>query len=275
MRFTDYGLDGASRNVYFYAAAEINDAGKMSDLSEVAGPIQLVNARPPPAPVIRSVRSQVEGFDDATGARDTRVVVRVNPFPQGENVSQVALYRATNAQAALNVRLMTEVGAFAPDEDSVDTFADVEAPPYGMPIFYRVVALREIANERGDRENVPSPPSKVALANVVDVNRPTAPELVATAGAQTATELESHLELAEDSHSRDLPALQAQRPGIWTRFYEVNRTTSPCNIPPATTLPPTRRPPCSPRSTNTAIRSSPFQSASSMRRECSGRMSVR
>ena len=118
MRFTDYGLDGASRNVYFYAAAEINDAGKMSDLSEVAGPIQLVNARPPPAPVIRSVRSQVEGFDDATGARDTRVVVRVNPFPQGENVSQVALYRATNAQAALNVRLMTEVGAFAPDEDS-------------------------------------------------------------------------------------------------------------------------------------------------------------
>ena len=119
---------------------------------------------------------------------DTRVVVRVNPFPRARTFRKSRFTAPTYAQAALNVRLMSEVGAFAADED----------PSIPLPTWMPLLRDADLLSRRGaprDRERAwrtrerSFAAVKVALANVVDVNRPAAPELVATAGAQTATEL--------------------------------------------------------------------------------------
>ncbi len=49
--------------------------------------------------------------------------------------------------------------------------------PYGEPIFYRIVAMREIRNERSRLELIPSKPSNVVMASLIDNANPAAPRL--------------------------------------------------------------------------------------------------
>ena len=76
--------------------------------------------------------------------------------------------------------------------DLVDTFDDVPFIPYGDPLFYRVVAMREIRNERGQIEMVPSKPSNLVLASLIDNANPAAPRLSYSSDAPIGSPLTLH-----------------------------------------------------------------------------------
>jgi hypothetical protein len=179
VRFTDYTLGGASKNTYFYRAAEMSEQMRLGTSSDIAGPIALVNAYPAEAPVLRAAVTILEDFDAGTS---TGVKLTVNPYVASEGITKFNLYRATNEADTSTIRAMTLVGSFdaaAGDQtDLLDNFADLDFPPFGDPLFYRVVAMRKIVNERGEEELIPSQPSSIARASIVDVENPIAPPLL-------------------------------------------------------------------------------------------------
>jgi len=174
VRFTDYTLDGASTSFYFFFGVEMSNRMEVSDASPIAGPILLVNTMPAEEPSI--VRLESRTANAVTGAK-TGVKLEVNPYIGSEVIDKYQVFRATEYNKTTSVRTMDLVGEFAVDESIFDDFSDLNIPPFGDPLFYRVVALRKIKNEHDDEEWVPSKPSKVGLTNVIDVFNPPAPEL--------------------------------------------------------------------------------------------------
>jgi len=53
--FTDFGLDGTSKNTYFYTSREVGSTTQLGDFSKVKGPIKLVNTKAPENPEIKRV----------------------------------------------------------------------------------------------------------------------------------------------------------------------------------------------------------------------------
>ncbi len=185
VRFADYTLDGASRNIYFYFTREFGNMLKAGSASQMLGPVRLVNSVPPVAPEIGRVRAQPE--NQVLGTSPS-VTFEFNRYPSGENLKKVRLYRATSEEMAQTIRLMDEVGTFDLPENLaadklyrvVDTFADLkpgESVPYGQPLFYRLVVLREIRNEEAVLEYVPSIPSELVLVSIMDTVNPPAPAI--------------------------------------------------------------------------------------------------
>jgi len=183
VRITDYTLDGASTNIYFYFAVELTDQMRVSERSGVAGPVQLVNSMSPAAPAIRDVR--VRAANEALGIA-AAIVVQANPYSAAERVVQLRLYRALDAQAAQSVRTMTLVTTAAAGGELVDDFSDLGVIPFGDPLFYRVVAMRRFSNEQGREELAPSWPSEMRTAQMIDDVVPPAPELSFTYGTPIA-----------------------------------------------------------------------------------------
>jgi len=174
VRFTDYTLDGASTSVYYYYAIELSNRLVMSERSEMAGPVKLVNTYPPEEVAIKKV---LTSLGNTVLGIPTAVRFEVNPYVASEGIQQFQIYRASSPQDAVSVRTMQLAATVGSDTELLDTFEDLEFPPYNEPLFYRIVALREITNERAELEYVPSKPSNVALASIIDVNNPPAPEL--------------------------------------------------------------------------------------------------
>ncbi len=174
VRFTDYTLDGAASNQYFYGSRELSNQLVMSAMSPIVGPVKLVNAAPAEAPAIGRITISIA--NRVTGEKDG-VRFELNGYLPSESIRQIQLYRAFNSDAALSVRTMSLAKTVAAGADLMDTFNDLPFIPYGDPIFYRVVALREIRNERGQVELVPSKPSNVVMASLVDHVNPPPPRL--------------------------------------------------------------------------------------------------
>ncbi|HSU17362.1 hypothetical protein [Longimicrobium sp.] len=240
VRFTDYTLDGAAKNLYFYYAVEMSDQLRFSAGSAVAGPVRLVNAYPATAPAIRRVTSLIE--DPVLGIA-TGVSVVVNAYLPAEGITRFALYRATNAADAASTRTMSLVGRYAAEAgeetELVDYFADLPFPPFGDPLFHRVVALRRITNERGLFEEIPSQPSDLARASIIDVRNPVAPPLSFTSKPPTL----SHPERLDDgviswpsaTHNATYRLYRQEATGTWNRIHEVRTNASPVVVPLAST----------------------------------------
>jgi len=174
VRFTDYTLDGASTSIFFFFGVELSNRMEVSDSSEVAGPILLVNTMPAEEPAITKLESRTA--NTLTGAQ-TGVKLEVNPYIESEGIDKFQVFRATEFSKTSSVRSMNLVGEFELNEKLFDDFSDLNIPPYGEPLFYRVVALRKIKNEHDNDEWVPSKPSKVGLTNVIDTLNPPSPRL--------------------------------------------------------------------------------------------------
>jgi hypothetical protein len=174
VRFTDYTLDGASTSIFFFFGVELSNRMEVSASGEVAGPILLVNTMPAEEPAITKLESRTA--NSLTGAQ-TGVKLEINPYIESEMIDKFQVYRATEFVNSSSVRTMNLVGEFGIDEKLFDDFSDLSVPPYGEPLFYRVVALRKIKNEHDNDEWVPSKPSKVGLTNVIDTINPPSPEL--------------------------------------------------------------------------------------------------
>lgn len=185
VRFSDYTLDGASRNVYFYFSREVSSGLAAGEASVVKGPVRLVNTMPPVAPNLTSVRVSPESAVMETKAE---VVFQFNPPPEGERIRAIWIYRALDDGDARSIRTMKQLPAITLTEDLSttmpfevrDTFSDLpqgESIPYGQPIYYRVVVARRIENENEELELVPSVPSETIMVSVMDTVNPKAPPI--------------------------------------------------------------------------------------------------
>lgn len=184
VRFTDYGLDGASKNFYFYFGIEMSNQLKVSDRSPVAGPILLVNAFPAEEPTIKKTETRLSNELLEIG---TAVAFELNDYIASEGIQQFAIYRTSNPSDSLSIRTMKLVKTVAVGGEVTDDFSDVPFPLYGDPLFYRVVALREIVNENDQTEYIPSKPSNVVLTNIVDNVNPEPPNLSYTSDPPTTS----------------------------------------------------------------------------------------
>ena len=184
LRFTDYGLDGASKNFYFYFGVEMSNQLKVSDRSPVAGPILLVNAFSAEEPTIKKT---VTRLSNELLEISTAVEFEINDYIASEGIKQIDIYRTSNPSDSLSIRTMKLVKSVAIGGEVTDDFSDVPFPLYGDPLFYRIVALREIVNENAQTEYVPSKPSNVVLTNIVDNVNPEPPHLSYTSDPPTTS----------------------------------------------------------------------------------------
>jgi hypothetical protein len=189
VRFTDYTLDGTSINVYFYYGQEWANDMSFSDPGPIAGPIRLVNSYPAQAPQIRKFTTQLE---NPITSDTTAVLFEVNSYIPSERISKIRIYRALTMDDARSIRTMKlakeVVISNLTDEvwKVMDDFSDEGFPLFGETLFYRLVAVRTIMNEKDQLEDIPSLESALVLGSIVDVFNPPAPVLSFNAGSVTA-----------------------------------------------------------------------------------------
>lgn len=181
VRFTDYTLSGNSRNIYFYFAREIGIDTKVSERTPVSGPVVLVDAAPAEKPKIRRIVAQEE---DPALNKPAAVVFDLAEYIASERIRQYQVFRTTDFASAATVRTMQLASTVNVGDVVQDSFVDLSFPPFGRSLFYRVVALREIVNEQGQPEMIPSQPSEMVLANIIDVMNPVAPVITPQIGSQ-------------------------------------------------------------------------------------------
>jgi hypothetical protein len=188
IRFTDYKLDGASNAQYFYCSVEMTNRMQFGDRCAIAGPVRLINSMPPEPPQIKKVISQLS--NPILSIR-TAVKFEINNYLPSDNVVALRIYRTTREIDTKSVLTMKLVKTVTEDLLAVppvlfselidqleDDFEDLGYNPlYGDPLYYRLVALRKIKNEADNDEFIPSEPSNVILASIVDTVNPEAPVL--------------------------------------------------------------------------------------------------
>ncbi|HEX5733177.1 MAG TPA: hypothetical protein VF131_10105 [Blastocatellia bacterium] len=185
IQFTDFTLDGTSTNIFFYCGREIGNRGRLGEPSSIAGPVQLINTRPPDQPGAKKVYIKELNLLDNSGPT---VNFEINAYPDVQRVGRMLIYRATDPTDALSVRTMQLVKTVdiaetnQVGEPSTLLSDDFESGfvPYGDPLFYRIVALRKVKNPDGGTDWAPSQPSKLLLTAVIDTINPEAPEITFT-----------------------------------------------------------------------------------------------
>jgi hypothetical protein len=222
VRFTDYTLDGASSSVYFYCAAELANNMVMSDKSPILGPISLVNAMPPGAPEIKKVTTQLA---NPINNVPTAVIFEINKYIEAQNIKKYRIYRALNTDDAKTIRTMVLTCEINEGDVLQDTFSDLQVPPYGDALFYRIIAFREILNERNETEYIPSQPSNIAMTNVVDVINPEAPTLSFASDPLTTTPPKTfnHVVLSWNgtAYNGTYYLYKMNQTGNWQKIYKI------------------------------------------------------
>ena len=223
VRFTDYTLDGASTSIFFYYAVEMNNTLTMSDRSDILGPILLTNTAPPKAPEIREFHTRLE--NTVTGDT-TAVLFEINDYPEGEEISKILTYRTLNSIDAMSVRTMQLVATIDVNDPIIDDFSDLGFYPFGEVLYYRLVAVRTIKtgldNDIYETEDVPSYPSPLILANIIDVNNPPAPELTYTADENGDVLENVVIEWEPTAYNGTYRLYQMNNSGNWTELCTIS-----------------------------------------------------
>jgi len=232
VQFTDFKLDGTSRNLYFYRSREMGNELKLGAFSEVLGPIRIVHSNPLEAPeVVRIIPLQE---NKALGVSPS-IKVEINAFNEQLKIKHINVYRTTSRVNAESVRFMDLVGSYNIEDSQQgekiwsfrDEFTDLQETPYGSNLYYRVTALREVvykdqATGNNISELAPSQPSKIYSTVVAEVYAPNSPELVYESD-DTSNDILSNVTLSWNksglNHSYTLYKLSKQ--GNWQPIYDV------------------------------------------------------
>jgi hypothetical protein len=236
VRFTDYTLDGNSSNQYFYFGVELSNTMEVSDRSDISGPVLLLPANPPEAPVINGINVQLK---DAFNGIEPAVKLTINPYLPSVGIKYIKLFRTLLPEDSLSIRTMREAGVFTSIERIEDQFIDLGFVPYGQPIFYRIVVFREILNEQGEPELIPSKPSKRVLTNVVDTINPPAPELQRNSSPlSVSSPLEYRqvtLEWEPTAYNATYHLYKMDERGTWVKIHSVASNDALIQVPLADT----------------------------------------
>jgi len=231
--FTDFTLDGTSKNVYFYGVREMNLQMKMSEFGSIIGPIKLVNTNPPDAPEIRMavpvLENRIIGIAPA-------IQFEINAYPKNQYIRKVTLYRALNPLDAQSIRSMAkakeidiEQAGMLQDDTWIfhDDFSDLAEIPYGMPLYYRLTVSRQVEYiEEGIpdaiTEYAPSQPSKIVLTLIPDASAPESPVLSYTSGQLDNGELpEVALSWDKTVHNGKYHVYKMNLQGNWIAIKEI------------------------------------------------------
>lgn len=236
IRFCDYNIDGGSNSFYFYYAMELSDRQIKSAPSGIVGPIQLVNTRPAKEPGIKQVLTQIENI---AANIPTAVCFKLEEYVASEGIARIDIYRSTNAIDALSIRTMDlaaqiPVNGTIAATDICDTFAELDYPLYGEDLHYRLIALRKITLEDGiTTEFIPSEPSKVVRATLVDPNNPKAPCLQSENGTTTASELQQViLKWKQVCYNGTYTLQKMNASGNWQTVYSIKSNDDDMQYPP-------------------------------------------
>lgn len=233
LQFTDFTLDGANNSVVFYCGVGLNNRLEMSEPSDIVGPIRLINSYPPKPVGIKKVITKLPNQ-----IQDTPVSIEfeVNPYVESENIQQYKIYRTEEAVKALSIHSMDLVKTISADQVLQDDFEGSDFIPYGEPLFYRVVALREIVNESNESEFVPSFPSELAIASVADFDNPTAATLSYSGnevlnGNNEVEEIQDVvLSWDKTVHNGKYFLFKMNSYGNWQKIYEVESNESSVSV---------------------------------------------
>lgn len=230
VRFTDYKLDGASLEYYFYYAREINNQLVIGPPSPVKAPVLMVNAAPAETPGIREVISILA---DPVNNINTAVEFKINIYNPTEGITQLWIYRAYTSAEASNIRTMKLAKKIDVGDPVIDDFSDLNIPPYGETLFYRIVAVRRIQNELSQNEDILSLPSNVALTNIVDIFNPAPPILKSENGTTTATNLQNViLKWKPTAYNGTYRLEKLDEDGNWTEIYRTKVKDTDMQYPP-------------------------------------------
>ncbi|HXD32501.1 MAG TPA: hypothetical protein VN643_15370 [Pyrinomonadaceae bacterium] len=235
IQFTDFTLDGTGNNIFFYCGRELGNRGRLGDPGGIAGPIQLINTRPPDVPGVKKIYVEEQNRLAATGPA---VHFEINAYPDVQKVGQMLIYRATDAVAALSVRTMELVKTvdFAETNQvgnlSILLSDDFENGfvPYGDPLFYRIVAHRKVNRPDGGTDWAPSQPSKLLLTAVPETVNPEAPEITSTSNGVSgspATLTGVKLSWPTTVHNGSYYLDKMNASGSWVSVYRIKTNTTP------------------------------------------------
>jgi hypothetical protein len=238
IQFTDFGLDGTSINIFFYCGREIGNLGRLGEPGGIAGPVQLINTRPPDQPGVKKMYVKELDLLNSTGPA---VTFEVNGYPDVQRIGRMLVYRSTDAADALSVRAMQLVKTV----DLVETNQmgqptvllsdDFESGfvPYGDPLYYRLVALRQVKNPHGGTDWAPSQPSKVLLTAVPDTINPEAPEITLTSNDLSGSPAELtgvSLSWPTTVHNGTYYLDKINAVGSWAAIYRIKTNATPIAV---------------------------------------------
>jgi hypothetical protein len=222
VRFTDYSLDGSSKNIYFYYGLELSNRMKFGQRSLIAGPVQLVNTGAAEPPEIKRILSQLQ---NTVLGIPTAVKFELNSYIPGETIKKLQIYRTSDADDALSMRNMKLVKTVNVGDDVLDDFSDVTFSLYGDPLFYRLIALREIVNEQSMTEFVPSKPSNLVMGTIVDNVNPQPPQISYTSDPPTTTAPITLnnvvLNWPSTCYNGTYYLFKMNSSGNWTKIYQI------------------------------------------------------
>ncbi|MGZ4059590.1 MAG: hypothetical protein ACXVPU_11190, partial [Bacteroidia bacterium] len=231
IRFTDFTLDGASGEYYFYYACEITNQLQIGPSSPVKAPVLMVNAAPAEAPGIREVLSILPTITSGPA-----VQFKLNIYNETEGITQFWIYRAYTSAEASNIRSMKLAKKINVGDPVIDDFSDLTIPPYGETLFYKIVAVRRIKNELALDEDILSLPSNPALTNIVDVFNPQPPKLYSENGNATPTELQNViLKWKPTAYNGTYRLQKLNASGNWVEFYSIKVKDTNMQYPPLDT----------------------------------------
>jgi len=179
VRFTDYTLNAASRNLYFYACAETTNQLAIGPLSAFTGPVTILHTLPAEVPVIRKYTIGTTAVQDSP----VTVTFQVAPFSPVDQISKIRIYRSLSGAKTVSLQTMmapVEVDLTGQDVsagiETTDNFSDLKVP-LGETVFYRIAAVRTIVNEFEQAEDVLSQGSAPVAIRLIDPVNPVAPDL--------------------------------------------------------------------------------------------------
>ena len=245
--FTDFGLDGTSDNLYFYAVREMGSTMQLGPFSPILGPISLVNTKAPEAPQVKSMMPVLANPVFGSGPS---MQFEINAYNQLQHIKQVNVYRTLVPNDSLSVRSMDLVKTIEltndqQSQDNVwvieDDFADVEHIPYGEPLYYRLTVDREVTYADKDghliTDYAASAPSKLLISNIVESTSPASPMLTYSASPLNAQFEIANVRLTwqKTTHNGKYHLYKMNTQGNWIKIYELISNDATITVDLATT----------------------------------------
>ncbi|AOM75995.1 hypothetical protein [Pedobacter steynii] len=216
VRFTDYVLNASSRNLYFYAGAEVTNQLMPGPLSPFAGPVTVLNVAPSDAPLI-SKFSLTPAYSSEQTASVAFEIAAMSPADQ---ISKIRVYRSNDLAKTISLQTMNDYFDVEIEEGLnigyriVDDFSDLTVVPAGEMMHYRFAGIRTILNERGTPEEVLSKGSAVTSVKLIDAVNPEAPDLNYDAAS-------SKLSWLPTTPQGTYHLFKQNKRGNWERIYSV------------------------------------------------------
>jgi hypothetical protein len=215
----------------------MTDKLKFSDVGLPIGPVMMVNSASVDKPQIKKIITVIQ--DDSKGIL-TSVNFEINNYLEIEGVTKIELYRALNEVDALSVRLMSKVKTFDLGDDLIDDFTDLQNPPFGEKLYYRIIAIKEIEDvedimysENTVTNFIPSIPSEVIVTSIVDSLNPAPPKLSSLNSISSSSQLENIVIKWNSTCYNGTYHLQKLNPsGNWIEIYSVKSIDSAMQYPP-------------------------------------------